>query len=95
VALSLAYGLKTAWPKSHSQLTWFQSLMVEAGLMHAPDRNAVFAGAPDVRVWLDVHTQLYYCEGTDLYGKTPDGEFTTQHNAQSDGYQSASNATCP
>jgi len=90
-----AYGLITAWPKSRSQLTWFQSLMVRVGLSHAPVPRPVFAGDPDVRVWIDVHTQLYYCQGTDLYGKTPDGEFTTQHNAQSDGYQSASNVTCP
>jgi len=91
----LAGGLVTAWPKSRSQLTWFQSLMVRLGISHAPVPQPVFAGEPDVRVWIDVHTQLYYCQGTDLYGKTPDGEFTTQHNAQSDGYQSASNVTCP
>jgi len=91
----LAYGLITAWPRSRSQLTWFQSLMVRLGISHAPVPQPVFAGDPDVRVWIDVHTQLYYCQGTDLYGKTPDGEYTTQHNAQSDGYQSASNVTCP
>jgi hypothetical protein len=95
VAIALAYGLISAWPKGTSQPTWFQSLMVRFGVMQARSQAPVFAGSPDVRVWLDVHTQLYYCEGSDLYGKTPDGEFTTQHNAQSDGYQSASNATCP
>lgn len=95
VAVALAYGLFSAWPKGASQPTWFQSLMVRFGVMQARSQAPVFAGSPDVRVWLDVHTQLYYCEGSDLYGKTPDGEFTTQHNAQSDGYQSASNATCP
>ena len=94
VAIALAYGLISAWPKGSSP-TWFQSLMVRFGVMQARSQAPVFAGNPDVRVWLDVHTQLYYCEGSDLYGKTPDGEFTTQHNAQSDGYQSASNATCP
>jgi hypothetical protein len=95
VAIALAYGLISAWPKGASQPTWFQSLMVRFGAMQVRSQAPVFAGNPDVRVWLDVHTQLYYCEGSDLYGKTPDGEFTTQHNAQSDGYQSASNATCP
>ena len=94
VAMSLAYGLITAWPRSNSQPTWFQSLMARFGVMKA-STQPVFAGSPDARVWIDVHTQLYYCEGTDLYGKTPDGEFTTQHNAQSDGFQSASNVTCP
>jgi len=95
VAVALACGLISAWPIVGSQPTWFQSLMVRFGVMQARSQAPVFAGSPDVRVWIDVHTQLYYCEGSDLYGKTPDGEFTTQHNAQSDGYQSASNATCP
>ena len=94
VALTLAFGLVTAWPKSHSQPTWFQLLMVRLGVMQAAP-SANFSGNADSRVWLDAHTQLYYCQGEDLYGKTPDGEFTTQHNAQSDGYQSASNVACP
>jgi hypothetical protein len=91
----LAYGLLTAWPKSRLHLTWFQSLMVRLGISHTAVAQPAFAGDPDIRVWIDVHTQLYYCQGADLYGKTPDGEYTTQHNAQSDGYQSASNVTCP
>jgi hypothetical protein len=92
VALALAYGLMLARPKA-GQPTWFQSLMVHLGVQQKPAR--VFAGSPDARVWIDVHTQLYYCSGEDLYGKTPDGEFTTQYNAQSDGFLPASNTTCP
>ncbi len=95
VALALAFGLVTAWPKSHSQPTWFQVLMSRVGIMHAGVPSPSFSGSADARVWLDVHTQLYYCQGQDLYGKTPDGEFTTQHNAQADGFQSASNVACP
>lgn len=91
VALSLAYGLILARPKQ-GQPTWFQSLMIDIGVQKP---TKVFAGAPETRVWIDVHTQLYYCSGEDLYGKTPDGEFTTQYNAQSDGYLPASNTTCP
>jgi hypothetical protein len=93
VVVALAYGVFTAWPRSANRPTWFQSIMVRTGVM-AP-HTKVFAGAPDARVWIDVHTQLYYCSGEDLYGKTPDGEFTTQYNAQSDGFLPASNTTCP
>jgi hypothetical protein len=92
VAAALAYGLVLARPKP-GQPTWFQSLMVQLGVQQKPAK--VFAGTPDTRVWIDVHTQLYYCSGQDLYGKTPDGEFTTQYNAQSDGFLPASNTTCP
>jgi hypothetical protein len=93
VVLALAYGAFMAWPRSANHPTWFQSLMVRVGIMEP--RTKVFAGAPETRVWIDVHTQLYYCSGEDLYGKTPDGEFTTQYNAQSDGFLPASNTTCP
>lgn len=92
LALVLAYGLMLAWPKP-GQPTWYQALMSRLGVHSKPAK--VFAGAPDTRVWIDVHTQLYYCSGEDLYGKTPDGEFTTQYNAQSDGFLPASNTTCP
>ena len=93
IVLALGYAAFTAWPRSPDRPTWFQSLMVRAGVMRPPAK--VFLGAPDKRVWIDVHTELYYCSGEDLYGKTPDGEFTTQYNAQSDGYQPASTTTCP
>lgn len=92
VAIALAYGLVLARPKP-GQPTWYQTLMNRLGIESKPEK--VFAGAPDTRVWIDVHTQLYYCSGEDLYGKTPDGEFTTQYNAQSDGFLPASNTTCP
>jgi len=62
-------------------------------VLHPPAK--VFAGRADARVWLDAHTEVYYCSGEDLYVNTPDGEFTTQYNAQSDGYVPASNTTCP
>jgi hypothetical protein len=93
VVVVLACGLVSAWPRSSSEATWFQALMVRTGVMKP--QSKVFAGRADARVWIDVHTQVYYCSGEDLYGKTPDGEFTTQYNAQSDGYASASNTTCP
>ncbi len=93
VVIVLAYGVFTAWPRSSNHPTWFQELMVRTGVMRP--HTKVFAGAPDARVWIDVHTQLYYCSGEDLYGKTPDGEFTTQYNAQSDGFLPASNTACP
>jgi hypothetical protein len=92
VAMVLAYGLILARPKP-GRPTWFQSLMVRLGVQQ--QHAKVFAGTPDTRVWIDVHTQLYYCSGEDLYGKTPGGEFTTQYNAQSDGFLPASNTTCP
>jgi hypothetical protein len=80
-----------------SQLTWFESLLVELGLaeVHTHARPApVYAGSPDVRVWEDVHTALYYCPDSDLYGKTPGGRFSTQRSAQEDQFEPATRVVC-
>lgn len=94
-ALALVLGVWGMWPSSSSQqLTWFESLLVELGLAEAPERPPVFAGNPETRVWVDIHTALYYCPGSDLYGKTPGGRFSTQHDAQEDQFESATGSAC-
>jgi hypothetical protein len=76
-------------------MTRFESLLVELGLAELPGHNTTgVTGRPEARVWVDVHTALYYCEGSDLYGKTPEGRFATQRDAQQDQFQPASQAPC-
>lgn len=82
--------------RPRSQLTWFESLLVDLGLAEVqPHQAPVYAGSPTVRVWEDVHTALYYCPDSDLYGKTPGGRFSTQRAAQEDQFESATRAACP
>lgn len=76
------------------QITRLESILVELGLAEAPVPAASPLGRPDARVWVDVHTALYYCEGAELYGKTPEGRFTTQREAQQDQFQPASQLFC-
>jgi hypothetical protein len=86
-----------AWPTPASpHLTWFESVLVELGLAQVPSRTPppALTGNPDVRVWVDVHTALYYCPGSDLYGKTPGGQFETQHDAQQDQFDPATGGVC-
>ena len=97
VALLLILAVWSWWPAApaSSNLTWFESLLIELGLAEVPPRApAVHLGNPDVRVWVDVHTALYYCPGSDLYGKTPGGQFTTQRDAQQDQFEPATGAVC-
>jgi hypothetical protein len=84
------------WPAPASpHLTWFESVLVELGLAQVPSRTpAAPTGNPDVRVWVDVHTALYYCPGSNLYGKTPGGQFATQHDAQQNQFEPATGAVC-
>jgi hypothetical protein len=84
-----------AWPAPASHLTWFESLLVKLGVAEVPQRAPVApAGNPDVQVWVDVHTALYYCPGSNLYGKTPGGKFATQADAQMDHFEPATGALC-
>jgi hypothetical protein len=76
-----------------SRLTLFERMLVSLGVAEAPPQP-VASGNPNVWVWVDVHTALYYCPGSDLYGKTPGGKFALQRDAQIDQFQPAERATC-
>ncbi|HXY14829.1 MAG TPA: PilZ domain-containing protein [Terriglobales bacterium] len=74
-------------------LTLSERMLVGMGLAEAPP-VPVAAGNPEVQVWVDLHTGLYYCPGADLYGKSPDGKFTTQRDAQLDQFEPAARRNC-
>jgi hypothetical protein len=76
------------------QLTLFEKLMVNLGLAEPPPAP-VDLGNPNAQVWVDVHTALYYCSGSDMYGKTADGKFTTQRDAQQDQFEPSNRKACP
>ena len=80
---------KTAQP----ELSPFDRMLVSLGLAEAPPPPEE-KGNPTIQVWIDLHTGLYYCPGTDLYGKTPTGKYATQRDAELDQYQPAYRKTC-
>lgn len=75
------------------QLTLFEKTLVGLGLAEPPPAS-VYLGNPNTQVWVDVHTALYYCPGADLYGKTPGGNFATQHDAQQNQFEPANRKAC-
>lgn len=76
------------------QLTLFEKMLVGLGLAEPPPAP-VYMGNPETQVWVDVHTALYYCPGSDLYGKTADGKFAVQRDAQQDQFEPANRKACP
>ena len=76
------------------RLTLFERMLIGLGVAEAPPPTPVAAGNPNAWVWVDVHTALYYCPGSDLYGKTPGGKFALQHDAQLDQFQPAARKNC-
>ena len=74
-------------------LTLFEKLLVSLGLAETPP-TPVYLGNPNAKVWVDLHTALYYCADSDLYGKTSGGKFTTQRDAQLDQFEPAARKNC-
>jgi hypothetical protein len=74
-------------------LTLLEKLLVSLGLAETPP-TPVYRGNPNAQVWVDLHTALYYCADSDLYGKTPGGKFTTQRDAQMDQFEPAARKDC-
>ncbi|HTW31961.1 MAG TPA: GAF domain-containing protein [Candidatus Sulfotelmatobacter sp.] len=81
-------------PKSpDADLSLFDRLLIKFGLADPPEAP-VDRGNPNIQVWVDLHTALYYCPGADLYGKTPKGKFTNQRDAQLDQFEPAYRKVC-
>lgn len=76
-----------------ADLSVFDRFLIGVGLAEAPDKPEP-KGNPGTQVWVDLHTALYYCPGTDLYGKTPKGKFTSQKDAQLDQFEPAYRKAC-
>jgi len=79
--------------KAVPELSTFDKLLVSLGLAEAPEPPP-YKGNPATQVWVDSHTALYYCPGADLYGKTPNGKFATQRDAQLDQFEPADRKAC-
>ena len=80
-------------PAPDSDLSMLDKMLIGLGLAEAPDAPE-HRGNPETQVWVDTHTALYYCPGTDLYGKTPKGKYTTQRDAQLDQFEPAYRKAC-
>jgi hypothetical protein len=77
----------------YADLSLFDRMLVKLGLADPPD-PPVYKGNPKTQVWVDTQTALYYCPGSDLYGKTPKGHMSTQRDAQLDQFEPAYRRAC-
>jgi putative methionine-R-sulfoxide reductase with GAF domain len=80
-------------PKPDADLSMFEKMLVSVGLAEAPEQPE-YKGNPETQVWVDLHTALYYCPGSDLYGKTEKGKLTSQRSAQLDQFEPAYRKAC-
>jgi len=75
------------------QLSFVDRTLVSLGIAEAPP-TPEYAGNPQTKVWVDLSTALYYCQGSEFYGKTPKGKFTSQQDAQQDQFEPAGRKPC-
>jgi hypothetical protein len=66
-----------------------------AANMHAANiALQVDQGNPEVKVWVNTNSGVYHCPGTRWYGKTKNGTYMTQAEAQKKGYRPAYGRVC-
>jgi putative methionine-R-sulfoxide reductase with GAF domain len=81
-------------PDPQPELSWGERALVALGLAEAPTPQQQYEGNPNVKVWVDLRTALYYCPSADLYGKTEGGQYMTQRQAQIDQFEPALRRVC-
>jgi GAF domain-containing protein len=84
---------RKAAPAPEPELSLMDRMLISLGLAETPEVPEE-KGNPSTQVWVDLRTALYYCPGTDLYGKTPKGKYTSQRDAQLDQYEPAYRKAC-
>jgi hypothetical protein len=91
-------ALALLWPAAGAPraaaLTPWERALVTLGIAEDPAPVVHFQGDPSLAVWVDPHTALYYCPGEEQYGKTADGRFSSQREAQMDRFEPAGRSAC-
>jgi two-component system invasion response regulator UvrY len=75
-----------------NNVPFVRNFLVQNGLQSVPQPQ--YQGNPDTKVWVDLHTAIYYCPGTSLYGKTQKGKYARQQDALEDRFEPAERQAC-
>ena len=90
--------LAILWPTPatlHRQgLEPWQRILVKLGVAEAPAPQMHYRGDPNLQVWVDPHTALYYCPGEEQFGKSANGRLEAQREAQLDQFEPAGRVVC-
>jgi ribosomal protein L40E len=84
----------SAVPRRATSLDPWERALVTLGIAEEPAPLIHSPGDPKAQVWIDPHTALYYCPGEEQYGKTGDGRFSSQREAQMDRFEPAGRSAC-
>src|SRR4029077_4372888 len=91
-------ALALLWPAAGAPrpaaLGPWERALVSLGVAEATAPVIHLHGDAGSAVWVDPHSALYYCPGEEQYGKTADGRFSPQREAQMDRFEPASRSAC-
>ena len=78
-----------------SLLVTLIAVPVASSVTATPSSAAIVQkGNPDAKVWVNTGSGVYHCPGTRWYGKTKQGEYMTQKQAQEKGHRPAYGKVC-
>ncbi len=80
-----------AKPGAIQTATHIQETTAKSHPAQRPDAPAI----PNPKVWVNTKTNIYHCAASRFYGKTEQGKYMTQAQAQAAGYHPAQGRPCP
>jgi DNA-binding NarL/FixJ family response regulator len=92
VVITAGLGWYSYFRRPEQEVPLVNSWFVRAGLK--PVVAPSYGGNPDAKVWVDLHTGLYYCSGDPLYRHTRDGRLARQSDAEVDHFEPALRKGC-
>lgn len=90
--ITTGLGWYSYFRKPEQEIPLVNSWFVRAGLK--PVVAPAYGGNPDAKVWIDLHTGLYYCAGDPLYRHTRSGRLARQSDAELDHFEPALRKAC-
>jgi serine/threonine protein kinase len=77
------------------ETTHAASHIQEAAAKSHPAQRPPVPAIPNPKVWVNTKTNIYHCASSRFYGKTDQGKYMTQAQAQAAGYRPAQGKVCP
>ena len=92
IAISAGFGWSYYHDTIEEKVPYVDTVLERSGLKAPPPSSDDVN--PNTKVWIDLHTALYYCPGDKRYGKTPRGKYELQRDARLDHFQPANGTPC-
>ncbi len=84
-----------ATPQAQPQTAQSQPAQSQPAPRPAPARTQAAPGGGNGQVWVNTETKVYHCSGDRYYGKTKQGAYMSEGDAQAKGFRADAGKPCP